>query len=204
MQANLVKEKWLGGIPCSPPCFEGVVPGKTSASESIKIWSRNFLFNKVESEKPALGNDGFVIFSGDILLDNGKIGQWGGVSIYDYTSSDQTIYVIRLGLNDLPVSVGEFIKTYGEPTHLMAYRRISPDINGADGWGLDIIWLPKGFVVYSSLEMKSKPQLSPNLILNRVAYFPPTLEGYGKTIGTGFIQSVRPWRGYDNIEWIDH
>jgi hypothetical protein len=34
-------ERWLQGIPCTPPCWEGVTPGQTTVRDAIRIWNDN-------------------------------------------------------------------------------------------------------------------------------------------------------------------
>src|SRR5947209_4744604 len=45
--------RWLKGIPCKPPCFEGITPGKTTAEEAVKLLQQNPMAAYVKTLPPA-------------------------------------------------------------------------------------------------------------------------------------------------------
>src|SRR5690349_8873700 len=36
-----VARHWLAGIPCAPPCWEGITPGQTTLPEALRILKAN-------------------------------------------------------------------------------------------------------------------------------------------------------------------
>src|SRR5690349_18800910 len=71
LRTDELKRRWLSGIPCRPPCWEGIIPGETSATKAGETLSANPMFTKVEMAKSPLSfdNGGSVDYEWDMLLD---------------------------------------------------------------------------------------------------------------------------------------
>lgn len=191
LQDEELKRRLLNPPLCRPPCWEGVTPGETSAIEAAEILSANLLFTKVEVIKsPLPRNDmGFVNFEW-----NGRNLRRGD-ALFDYTTPDQIIYMIRPNLPD--IGLDEFIEVYGEPSHARAFDYPAPDIGGPHIWSLDIIWFSQGIIV--NIEQFSKPRIDESLTLDRITYFAPSW-----VVGSGELSSlsnkVKPWQGYGDFD----
>ena len=196
--ADELRRRWLGGTPCRPPCWEGIVPGEASAIEMGNTLDTNALFSKVEVRASPLPGvrTGHVSFEGKMVLEDGAVRPWGGDALFDYTTSEQIIYVIRVGFPE--TCLGDLIQAYGEPSHVMAYGSPAPDIDGPYTWQLDILWVPQGLTMQTG--GFSELRVEEGLGLSSALFFPPTLEGYGKATNPFFLDYVKPWRGYADFD----
>ncbi|HSQ18189.1 MAG TPA: hypothetical protein VLM83_10855, partial [Anaerolineales bacterium] len=43
-----LRNRWISGTPCAPPCWEGITPGQTSADEAIEILISNPMITNVD------------------------------------------------------------------------------------------------------------------------------------------------------------
>ena len=196
-----LRQRWLTGIPsCRPPCWEGIVPGQTSAMEAAETLSRNPAFSEVELDKSPLPNDrtGHLTFKMNAVLADGTISLWGGDALFDYTTPDQIIYVVRLHFPEM--QMGDLIRVRGEPSHVMAFSAPTPDIEDESYvWELDMLWLRQGLAMHHAGDF-TEPKIDEHLIFKQATYFPPTLEGYGKATSLFYAEHVRLWHGYGDFD----
>ncbi|MBN1877940.1 MAG: hypothetical protein JXA33_27210 [Anaerolineae bacterium] len=190
-------QEWLAGRPaCRLPCWYGVTPGKTSALDAAATWRANPALTEVRVEESPLPGvkTGVVLLSGSATRDGGR-DTWAN-ALFDRTTAEQTIYVIRLGFPE--IRLGDLIETLGEPSHVMAYGAPPDELDGPYTWELGIIWLPFGL----AMEMggKTEPQIDAALEFGRAVIFPPTLEGYGKATSPFYAGYAKPWHGYDKFD----
>lgn len=81
---------WLRGIPCTPPCWEGITPGHSTAHEALTLLQAN----------PLIANASLEISRAD--PDFGEVvwrwadGQPGGTARFHAQTSNQIIYSIPL------------------------------------------------------------------------------------------------------------
>ena len=76
LSVDQLRERWLSGIPCALPCWEGVTPGRTSAGEAAQILNANPLFSAVAIDNS--GDTGFVTFKFSAPDDQVHLKTWGG------------------------------------------------------------------------------------------------------------------------------
>ncbi|MBU0491270.1 MAG: hypothetical protein KKB13_05410 [Chloroflexi bacterium] len=57
--------RWLKGIPCRPPCWEGITPGQTTAEEAVEILSRSPVIARANATTLPVPNPemGLVVWS---------------------------------------------------------------------------------------------------------------------------------------------
>ncbi|HNT78134.1 MAG TPA: hypothetical protein PKH77_24235 [Anaerolineae bacterium] len=190
-------QEWLTGQPaCRLPCFQGVTPGETSAKEAAETWRANPAFTEVTIKESPLPIDktGHVRFTRSITRD-GSGATWGN-ALFDRTTEEQIVYMIRLGFPE--IRLGDLIEICGEPSHVMAYGAPPDELDGPYTWELDIIWLPSGLAMRMGGE--TEPQIAADLEFGRAVIFPPTLEGYGRATSPFYASYARPWHGYDKFD----
>ena len=165
------KSRWLRHIPCRAPCFEGITPGKTTASEAVSILNAsdvalNATARSVQGEK-----DGAVTWS------------WTSLSnvFYNeafYLSDDSIITQIRPDLGTF--KLGDIIKAYGQPTYISAMATFfspldrEPNYTKEPEYLLAFTWMNDGFQVDIAALMAIKPVLTDSLSLNRIVFFDPS------------------------------
>lgn len=167
--------RWLKGIPCRPPCFEGVTPGSTTSAEAIKLLEQNPLVAHTKIYSPTMGsNIGSIAWDwiDGTRLDTGQIGAGGQLS-YDTKTSAQTISYIRATLP--AYTLAEVIKAYGEPSHIVAALSINPE-KSSFYYHVSITYLSQGLVL--STRFSGLPVLNSNLRLENTQFFVPGVDGF--------------------------
>jgi hypothetical protein len=95
---------WLKGIPCRAPCFEGITPGVTKATDALKIVKGYSYTRNITTFK-------FAGYFGHNIMWN-----WynddAENSIY-YEPSDDIVYAIQFSISD--IQLDRVIALYGEP-----------------------------------------------------------------------------------------
>ena len=135
--------RWLKGIPCRLPCWEGIIPGRTSATEAVDLLAKNPLVGTVHTTANRLFPDREEV--NWTWVD----GSEGGRAIFDAQTVSQTIYAIQ---PVLPTSfkLQDVIAAYGNPSHVIAAASRSPDFGGPISYDLSIIYLPLGLRLHTS------------------------------------------------------
>jgi hypothetical protein len=185
--------KWLKGIPCAPPCWEGVIPGKTTGLEAAKIWSANPLFKWVSIGELRLDRLYFVTNTSNSI--QGEVPFYLSNPPGDHQAPISLIRVEAFNR----VKLSELIQAFGPPSHVIAEIA---DIQGDSSWILYIIWMSKGFSI-SHIGLLPAPRIDENLTLLNGTYFSPGLEGFQKTdmiMGPYGPFHLYPWHGYDNFK----
>jgi len=190
--------RWLSGIPCEPPCWEGVTPGVTSGFDAAMIWSTNPLFRKVEVSRAS----GFGREWGNVDFEmNISSGNSAGEARYALADPQSLIYEIRLP-TAYNGNLEDLISAFGPPSHVIIAVYPYAD-DPSDHWYVSILWMSKGLAI-DRIDRGSPPEIDGELSSLWVTYFSPGLEGYKKTdvanVLTGFEYFLRPWHGYGSFE----
>lgn len=136
-------ERWLSGIPCRPPCWEGIVPGKTSASEAVDLLTKSPLVGAVHTTANRL-------FPG-----RGEVnwtwvdGSEGGRVIFDAQAVTQTVYAIQPAF-PTRFRLQDIVSALGNPSHVIATAFRGPDLGSPISYDLSIIYLSLGLRFHTS------------------------------------------------------
>ncbi len=184
---------WLRHIPCRAPCFEGITPGLTTASDAVNVLNASDVAINVKARSIPGEKNGAVTWS------------WASPSYslyYNdalYLTDDEIITQIRPDLGTF--KLGDIIKSYGQPTHVSARASFSspldrePDYTKGPDYMLAFTWANDGFQVDIAARMAFKPVLTDSLSLNRIVFFdpshPPTYVQY---------EDSKPWHGMTSFD----
>jgi hypothetical protein len=195
MQRNL-QSQWLLGKLCSPPCWAGITPGKTTANEAFELLSTLPEVTNVRRYEDDL--------RGEFDWDWVGVNNSGGRIFFDVSNPGQIVETIlpdMTGYFDASVSLGEVIDVHGEPTHVRVKKFGPTDgIHGYEipiSYGVEFIWLSQGFAAESGLG-EQDTQLNRNMPLYTLAFFTPSLEGYLNYQGNAG-KTLQAWRGFDDV-----
>ena len=135
------KEKWLNGIPCTPPCWENITPGSTTFEQSIELLENNTDVDNVEiSEYLSMFGDPVQDVTWEITNTDPL---WTGRIIYvNVPNYTETIPALILYTPD--ICLKEIVNRYGEPDYIALdnYRYLNT---------ADLIWSNKNFAFSSEL-----------------------------------------------------
>lgn len=197
-------KRWLQGIPCTPPCWEGITPGTTTMTDAVRLLQQN------------LGIQPSTVLSrpsGQPEEHAGYI-QWkwlgsdeGGQMVYEGATGPPTITDIWPDLDGIPgadasVTLGQVIAAYGEPSHIHAKGFFGRHGDGPF-YTATFYWESHGIVLEPNGSYYSKPHLGPDLRLEHLTFSidpvrpqRPTFAGMPDDPNTG----PQPWHGYQSFD----
>ncbi len=196
---------WFKGLPCKPPCWQGLIPGRTTEDEAVKLLQKNPLFGSVTLSPPTRdsskrsgadisynwhGQARINSDSGDIYF-NGRFG-----FAFDSSIPDDVIIVIKPP--DFPggYTVGDLIRAYGNPSH------ISSGTGMVFGKGqiylTELLYLSQGMIIEIESSYK-KPTINSDTELKSVKFFEPGEAGIKR--GAVSLNHFVAWQGFKDFDF---
>jgi len=182
----------LTGEPCEPPCWQGLVPGQSTAADAQHFLETSDLVDHVVEE----AKQGYVYWQSPV----------GGarrnpVSVYRTNSlrvgEDGVLEDIQVYL-DYDFTLEQLLARYGPPDKLSAGPAGTPE----RAWiGVGLFYPERGMMLVLELPV-SDPVLRPETKVVWAYYMPPTTtEGLPTAlVGDHPDESLRPWPGYGPVE----
>jgi len=188
--------RWLIGVPCRPPCWEGITPGQTTSVEAADILQLSPVITAVEiTTVPLFPETGLVQWKWR------STGENGGGALFHSQIPSSPIYLID---PDLPTSFGfgDVIRAYGEPTHIIARARHGPDIGSGISYDLTLVYLSYGFLLDAG-GGSDKPLLGEGTRLRDVVFFEPGEEGFEAAFqwASVYPEWLVPWQGMRDFDF---
>ena len=189
------QDRWLQGVPCRAPCWEGITPGTTNAVDASQALRQSRVATNVMLATSELGPK-YSTITWDWAT--GIPGLSGGEASYDGTSADQVIQTIQLF--NAAYRLEDVMRSYGEPSDVVARVLNSPDQNDPASYDINLIYRERGFLLFAS--GPDKPQPGPNLEL-RVIFFAPADEALALALGdlSQHAQWLVPWQGMQDFDF---
>lgn len=193
-----VRGRWLQGVPCAPPCWEGITPGTTTFTESLTLLENA---PYISEQTVTIHDD----YSG-IYIHRVMPGDRAGLQEHSTSISAAPLgeggVVKRIFLSAPKMKLGEVVAQYGTPSHV----RILIEPIGPHGvpehWRVTLLWLSQGFEmnVLGGLEF---PNVDERFVVGQqIIYFPPGIAGYEETMGGDFAaHTFIPWDGYGQLDY---
>lgn len=194
--------RWLQGVPCRAPCWEGVTPGETRASDAIGIWAKSPVMRNVRLAQPIVPTSRY-----GAIWWSWTSGAEGGSATFDRTAPNQLVLTIQPRLASA-YSLRDVMSAYGEPSHVVAQSQCYPDSPGASYVVFVIFW-SHGFTL--STQGQHLPDTASRAIdgtstFDSVTFFPSGLDikEWGiprvKTDPTAAV----PWQGPQPLGFYLH
>ncbi len=171
----------ITGAPCAPPCWQGLVPGVTTAQEiELFLESSPYVTEWVKEAQ----EDGGVIYRW----------QWGPpheAAVANALHTQDKILTQIVLTPDLPITLGEAVDALALPTHATAFSDI-------DGWRLHLYYPPQGLrleLMGLALSARGGQQLCPGADhpIHSATYMPAgTLP---QADAAAFDVSLQGWEG---------
>jgi len=197
---ELLRERWLNGESCQPPCWEGIVPGKTTATEAMSVLEKNDIISSlsIDNEPVGIAQTGFIEWQ--ILLEDTR--PYKGEALFALDSPNQLIYLIRPGFPN--TELGELIQKLGEPSHVLADYYQPPDAEYYI-WEINIIWMEKGISFRTGGQEPTPLMINEELILESAIYFEPSVEKFLKVRNPRRPDGLSIWKGYGEVnQYLEH
>ncbi len=187
-------KRWLRGIPCRPPCWEGVTPGQTTVAEAVAVLNGNsgIVPGSVTTSESPRANIGYVTWK--------WVGSThGGEARYALDTPAPTIYQISPCFECVPgdssaFTLADVMQAYGEPSHIQAHA-----FYGRHGEGplytVAYWYLPLGLSIEENRLHQTKPTLHVGMQFNQVNFYPVRQEHRPE-----FLQIIVPWEGFKDFD----
>jgi len=185
--ATGMDRRWLEGIPCAPPCWEGVTPGQTTVQTAFRIWNAapSIMPGSVFTEEHQSVD---YHLSGSIFWGRTD-GVNGGYAQYHGGASDPIIDSIQLNPNG-SFTLDEVIKRYGPPTHISANAGYGIEGQGP-AYSFAVFYHNYGIKLGPVEGYQQKPELSPQTTFDRVSFYPVSQKPQ---------PWETPWRGFQGFD----
>jgi hypothetical protein len=183
---------WLTGVPCRPPCWEGITPGQTNASEAEQLLHQLpevGVLNQGQSVTPAPPYK-------SIDWESWKNSYGGGSVLSSLDTS--VVFNIRLAFPH-NFTLGEVIEAYGQPSHVLAMASRNLEKLNETDYVFEIYWQSKGIRIEPSQQYPPhRPVIDSNLTSHSVDFFEPGAAGLEHIITFGSparLKFLEPWKG---------
>lgn len=181
---------WFNHPICSPPCWSNIIPGITTFDEANKILRSNpEITVTYTSVKGVFGNDKEIQWEFVGTSDDGSI-----------VTDEEGNIITRIALNFASsIELQEMLSKFGEPSHVDVFdcrSEVQQSLCSAN-----IIYPDHGMAIeiYNRQDHKDewKINITPELKISRVWFFPAGLEGYKYIFNnTDYINRLSSWSGY--------
>ena len=176
---------WLNSLPCSAPCWQGIIPGKSTYTDASKILQQlSFVHNFQEDKR--IPDPGALWDWGE-----GSNRSWGEVR-YSEKDPQNKIKLVSLAFPK-GFKLNDINRVYGEPDYVWVEVQSSYIIR--------LVYLNHGITLVS--DTKNKPTLDGNMFFNFVWFVSSgTLEDYRKSISYSYpLTSLPHWQGYRSFDF---
>ncbi len=184
------QSRWLRGVPCRLPCWEGITLGKTTASQAVELLQNSPLIStayiSVTAGMPELGYISWKWADGTA----GGGASFNAIETTPFVGGIKPYYPVGFRLGDV-------IDEYGEPSHILATAYYNPDRIGIS-YHLKIVYRSLGLILETG--GASKPVLSTNTDFDAV-FFAPTSEGLKYIEAPNHPEWLVPWEGMKDFEF---
>ncbi|MBA3470334.1 MAG: hypothetical protein H0T53_11900 [Herpetosiphonaceae bacterium] len=114
--------RWLDGIPCTPPCWEGITPGITDAETAIRQLYAIPIINTSTITTYNVRNTTDMVIGWEWVMTDSEHDAGYGSMYYDGADLLQRITNVRpLYESDDTIALGALIARYGEPAWIKAH-----------------------------------------------------------------------------------
>lgn len=182
--------RWLKGIPCQSPCWEGVTPGVSTADDALERWQQSPIIDSAEVFTPPMQpGDSCVQWSWK------SDGTSGGCA--PFRDSDKKIYAISLGYPSY-LDMQTIISAFGVPSAVAAGTDQSA--SGQPIYRVTFIYLARGFRVDVLDDGSTQPLLSGDTRTTSPTFFAPSEAGLHAANSTiAVLQQLVAWQGFQDF-----
>lgn len=178
------------GLPCAPPCWQGIVPGETTAEEAMQILRASPYVKQDNIEK-----------TGTYAL--GALRAYWKASPGGVVVSLRDNQVRRVTFNTpYRLTLGEVVEELGPPEALTAGIAGVPE---HPWWGISIYYPSIGTLLGVEGEDVNDPYLEPSMRIKAITFVAShsSLKGLltelFETDGNEYLEHSRPWKGFGRL-----
>lgn len=201
MRWKFVDYSLLTGTPCTVPCWQNIVPGKTSSTETMQILKNNRYILQNRLQESGTEDSG------------GAIWRWyapGQRTQSSISWQNGVIHEITIGLN-YRLTMSQVIDKFGLPEAVNIGTGGTPE----HWWWIIDLYYPRIGTQFTAYTQELDNRIKPSTQIKIVQlYVPISLEEritevYGKgdyadEVVSSILAQMWPWRGYGNVLHLYH
>jgi hypothetical protein len=200
------RQQWLTKQPCTPPCWEGITPGKTKLREAVEILNKHPFVGAIEDNT----------YTSLTATEPGVAWRWNGSTegygllssarrdlqdIANLPAAEDSIVSRIVVVFPEPFTLAEIRSAYGDPSHVVPYVGYGGIPGGSSGgstfYEFTVVYLERGFFLETERDTFDPPTIDPQMTLSsHVVFFPPTVAGL-----EAVSVSMRGWQSTDLLPW---
>lgn len=115
------QHRWLRGEPCSAPCWEGIIPGRTTVTEAVDILNRSSLITGLQNSYRVSPDDDDTV---TWLWMNPKGSAGGSLAYPQHPSAPVT--TIHVAFPNTSFRFRDVIAAYGNPSYVLPFSDSGP------------------------------------------------------------------------------
>jgi hypothetical protein len=192
--------RWLAGIPCYLPCWEGIRPGQTAAKEALRLLEKVSFVKEVK-----------VLDTRDGIINGTASWKWQSTN-GPYKTDGELQFINKEGTQivgqivifyEKSFKLGEIIQSLGNPTYVSASLGIGEIATNIYAYTTKLYFVKYGFVLY--LSSKTKLLIDQDTLFNIVQINNYDPFGYNNSPSLPAVKDRQdllvPWQGYNNFDF---
>lgn len=196
-----VQTRWLAGVPCAPPCWEGIIPGQTFVDEALVHLNENPYIQGVEYWSWPDDSEGVVGWHWNDSNRGGRLEYPQAIQDHQDTTNTRVSWITVSFPKAFTLT--EIRTAYGDPSHVVPYVGYGglPDGNtgGSYFYEFAVVYLEQGFFIQTERALYHPPAIGPRMTLSSsVVFFPPTIDGLMSASDWNSTQLI-PWQGFQEF-----
>jgi hypothetical protein len=172
---------WLKGIPCSTPCWQGIMPGKTGAQEAYNMLRQSPQVQAVSEERESW---------------SWKSGEYGGRLEFSYKTFQPIVKSIQPEFYT-DYRYADLINIFGEPTHATGIA--TANNTGTIVYSYTLVFMNKGLALQSNTQTRPSTE---RLFFRSITFFVPGKDGFKEAFADNRQPELLvPWQGDKGFEF---
>lgn len=180
--------KWLDNPTCQPPCWENLIPGLTSITDTISTLGAISDVTDFRGPVTGLGDELDIAWKF-------KASQSSGLAV---SNNGEIVTQVILSLDiKQQLFVDNVVSTYGYPSHV----RVLETSERLSYYDVELIYLEMGMLLglYLSSMNDQMVEVLPTAKVHLIRLFPPGLTSFASIVNVSdslIIKSLSDWEGY--------
>ena len=192
---------WLRGEPCAPPCFLGITPGTTTPADLEALMRAAYPAVNPMARRSTDSNPSALSWRWAGQRDDSELTAYFYEVPPRFTVAPVDTVVSVVAAVPQMATVSEAITVFGDPSDVLAVAHKDPQ-DDALVYLLAVVYVDRGLMlVLNANQGDGQADLTPEMLIGKVAVFTPTQEGFDA--GISAFYPVRqpsallvPWQGF--------
>ena len=184
--------RWVLGLPCKLPCWEGIIIGQSKKAFVEKELSQNHFIVKLDAP---INSDHLTFKWADKLISSKNVQDYNENSLFfDKQEIVQSVILVQY------IELERIIEYFGQPKYIAATKNISPEADNPEHSSLinsvNLLYPDYGLILRTT--QYHKFDITSTLVMQPV-FIKPGLDAAKEVLDQG--ATVLTWQGFNNIDF---